>query len=344
MSRSRTRVDRRPLLDIASDVDLFVGREGELARLRRSVDLGLNAAVVGEPGSGKSSLLRRFAWSQRNEEGDRPEPVQISASGAADVAALLRELLRRVAGDEAAAAAELAGSGPTALLERLRTVLPERSVVLVDDLAADRGRELFGSLRDEVWRTGIVWVVAVDASESSALLRPPADVFFETVLRLEPLSDTEARDLLLRRGVRLPKRDADALARLAGGTPRRLVDLARAVVADERPVSELVAEDEQRRRRLAELGGPARALVETLADVGPASPSDPELQRRMGVTRPRLVALFRQLQEAGVVVELMPDRAAGTPGRPRTRYALANSGGAGGADPENVGGSRETSR
>ena len=56
MSARRLRVDRRPLLDIASDVELFVGRESELARLRRSIDLGLNVAVVGEPGSGKTSV------------------------------------------------------------------------------------------------------------------------------------------------------------------------------------------------------------------------------------------------------------------------------------------------
>ncbi len=332
-------MDRRPLLDVASDVDLFVGRESELARLRRSIDLGLNVAVVGEPGSGKSSLLRRLAWSERRERADRPEPVQFSASGAPDVGALLRELLRRVAGDEAAAAAQLAGSAPTALLERLATVLPERLLVVVDDLPADRGRELFGSLRDEVWRLGADWVVAVDVAEADALLRPPADVFFETVVRLGPLSADAAHDLLRRRGVELSYGDAEALVRLSGGNPRRLVDLARAVVADGRAASELVAEDADRHRRLAALGGPARALVQVLADVGPASPSDPDLQRRMGVTRPRLVALFRQLQEAGMVVELLPDRAAGTPGRPRTRYALTGAASA----PEIVGGSRDAS-
>jgi hypothetical protein len=342
MAARRVRVDRRPLLDIAADVDLFVGRQDELDRLHRSIDLGLNAAVVGEPGTGKSSLLRRLAFSERRDRPERPEPVQVSASNMPDVATLLRELLRRVAGDEAAAAAELANSVPAALLERLRVVLPERSLVLVDDLAADRGRELFGSLRDEVWRLGLSWVVAIDTAEAAALLRPPADVFFETVVRLAPLAVPEAHDLLRRRGVDLGDSDADTLAQLAGGVPRRLVDLARAVVADGRPVSGLVAERTDQARRLDALGEPARALVEALADVGPAGPSDPELQRRMGVTRPRLVTLFRQLEDAGVVVELLPDRSAGTPGRPRTRYALTEHSTDTSAAAETVGGSRDS--
>jgi hypothetical protein len=44
----------------------------------------------------------------------------------------------------------------------------------------------------------------------------------------------------------------------------------------------------------------------------------------MGVSRPRLVALFGELKDAGIVVELPPDRSSGGPGRPRTRYVLAD--------------------
>jgi hypothetical protein len=256
-------------------------------------------------------------------------------------AEFLRQLLRRVAGDEAAALAQAAGTSPAALIERLGGLLSERAVVLVDDLPAELGRTLFGALRDEVWRWGVSWVVAAADDEAGALLRPPTDVFFETVVRLAPLTPAEAAELLRRRGVRMSAEETEVLARLAGGIPRRLVDLARTVLVDGRPVAELTAAQEMREHSLGAVSVPARELAAVLADVGSASPSDRTLQERMGVTRPRLVALFAELRQAGVVVELPPDRSGGKPGRPRTRFALAA------ATPpelasETVGGPRDT--
>jgi energy-coupling factor transporter ATP-binding protein EcfA2 len=341
MTSSRVRLDRRPLLDTAPDADLFVGRSDELARLRRSVDLDLNAAVVGERGSGKSSLLRHLAWTLRRERSTEApaEPLLITAAGTTAPAALLRQMLRRVAGDEAAVVAEVAGTGPAALLDRLSGVLPERAVVLVDDVTAELGRALFGALRDEVWRLGATWVVAVADEQAGALLRPPADVFFETVVRLGPLTADEVSEVLRRRGVEVPPHEAHILARLARGVPRRLVDLARAVVVDGRPVAALEAEHATRDQALQTVSPPARDLAQVLADLGPAGPSDRAVQARMGVTRPRLVALFGELSDAGVVAELPPDRSAGTPGRPKTRYALVTDGD---ARVRNVGGPRDS--
>ena len=48
----------RPLLDNSADQALFVGRDDALARIERSLRSGLNCLVVGQPGSGKSSLVR----------------------------------------------------------------------------------------------------------------------------------------------------------------------------------------------------------------------------------------------------------------------------------------------
>ncbi|MDQ1636053.1 MAG: hypothetical protein QOJ32_2862 [Frankiaceae bacterium] len=323
----RLRLDRRPLLDTGPDAELFVGREAELTRLQRAVELGLNAVVVGEPGTGTSSLLRHLAWSMRSRK--LAAPIQVGAAAAEDVPTLLRGVLRRVAGDEAAAVAQIGALDAAALLDRLGRALPRGAIVLLDDLPAGLGRLLFGSLRDEVWRLGAQWVVAATSAAADDLLRPPVDAFFENVLRLGPLSAVEARKMLRRRGVELTKADAAVLTELSGGVPRRLVDLARALVEDGRTPAELAAESDAASQRLAEVSDSARALVAVLRDLGASSPSDPALQQRMQVTRPRLVALFTELRDAGLVVEATPDRTGSArTGRPRQRWVLTGTVGA----------------
>jgi hypothetical protein len=323
------RLDRRPLLETAVDADLFVDRARELERILRALDLELNVAVGGPDGTGRTSLLRRLVHQLQMSE--RPV-LFVGASGAGEPEELLRRVLRRVAGDEAAALAAYAALDADALLVRVGEALPAagaaRPVVVVDDLELEAGRALFGVLRDEVWRVAASWVVA-PSGDLAALLQPPVDAFFEVAVELPPL-DGEAVAELLRRRLDDPPADADLqrLAELSAGSPRRAVDLARSVVLDGIPVEVLADEARRRAERLADLSDPAVALVRQLESLGPLSPSDVDLQRRMGVSRPRLVALFGELRDAGVVAELPPDRSAGGPGRPRVRYTLA---------PQNVG-------
>jgi len=152
------RLDRRPLLDTTVDADLFVGREAEVARLLRAVELSLNTVVTGCHGIGRSSLLRRLAFCLRQRQ---VETVQISAAGVDDAADLLRRLLRRLAGEEAVAVATLAGLDADGLVEHIGRTAGERSrrsVVLLDDLSVPAGRSLFGALRDELWRLELTWL------------------------------------------------------------------------------------------------------------------------------------------------------------------------------------------
>ena len=332
------RVDRRPLLDTAVDADLFVGRAAELARLRRAVELGLNAVVTGPAGMGTTSLLRHLAWRLR---GEGVEPVQVSAADVEDAAGLLRKLLGRLAGEEAVAVAMVASLDASALVDRIAGILTGRTVVLVDDLPVDVGRAVFGALRDEVWRLAVTWIVGVPESAAAGVLRPPVDVFFEVVVELGPLSDGPARKLLRRRGLELAKPDAVTVTELGDGVPRRIVDLARALVLDGRTLDDLRTERVTRADRLNRVSEPAAALAAALEQLGSAGPSDTTLQARLGVSRPRLVTLFRELLDAGIVHELPPDRTAPGPGRPRSRYALEPAADAGGPAPRNVGGVRE---
>ena len=335
MERTQVRVDRRPLLDTAVDADLFVDREQELSRLLRAVELGLSACVTGAPGAGTTSLLRHLAWRLRAAG---TEPVQLSAADLTDAAEVLLRLLRRLAGDEAAAVARVAGLDAPALIERIGREIPERLVVLLDDASAEVGRALFGALRDEVWRLEATWIVGAPATEAPALLRPPVDAFFELVVDVGPLPPVDAAQLLRRRGTALPDGDLATLVRLADGNPRRLVDLARAVLVEGLSPADLAARRQRREARLRAVSATAAELLGVLDAVGAAGPSDPAVQARMGVSRPRLVTLFGELRDAGLVTESVAARNQGGPGRPRIRYAPAEVG----ADDDVVPGHRKT--
>jgi hypothetical protein len=339
VTRPRPRIDRRPLLDTAGDAELFVDRQDQLARLERAVTLRLNAVVTGPAGAGATSLLRHLTWQLRTGGGQSTTVLQVSAADAEDATEVLRRLLRRAAGDEAEAAAIVARSDAVAVLERLAATLPDDAVLLLDDVSAAVGRGLFGALRDDLWRLPVSWLVGVSATDAEVLLRPPADVFFEVVVELPPLSGEDARELLRRRGVDVQLADADALTALTDGVPRRLVDVGRTLLLEGRTVGDLLAERSGRQERVEGLSEPASALLRVLEDVGPAGPSDSSVQERMAVSRPRLVTLFRELLDAGLVAELGPGRETGSPkgpGRPRLRYRPIGS-----APFGNVGGSRD---
>ncbi len=325
------RLDRRPLLDTRGDSRLFVDRP-EAVRVLRSVRLGLNVLVHGGRGSGKTTLVRHVAHVLRNQRAPEPgEPLdtEVEHLSAADIDTpeeLLHRLLTRLEGAE-----QLPRSAdPHIVIERLRSVVGPRSatVVVVDDLSAPVGRVLFGALRDEVWGVGTTWVVTCAESEAEPLLLPPVDAFFDTVVGLSGLSAASSRDLVRRRldgssfGGALDDRVIDQLSALAGGNPRRLLDLVRAVVVDGQAVDDLLASSSAWQAHLAGLSRGAQLLAAEVDARGALSPSDDGLQRRMGVTRPRLAQLFGELQRAGLVEDTQVT--ASGPGRPRVVYRLTH--------------------
>jgi DNA-binding MarR family transcriptional regulator len=187
---------------------------------------------------------------------------------------------------------------------------------------------VFGGLRDEIWRLELAWVVGVEEEARDALLSAPVDVFFEVIVPLPPLSTKEAVALVRHRvGEKSPlnKSEITDLVRLGEGHPRRLVDLVRAVLLDGTTVDGLAERLRSRGSRLQHVSRPAASLAAELEALGPMSPSDTELQERMGVSRPRLVTLFSELRDAGLVREAAPARDGSRPGRPRVRYVLTDS-------------------
>jgi energy-coupling factor transporter ATP-binding protein EcfA2 len=298
-----------------------------MTTLVSALSYGFNVMVVGERGSGKSSLVNMLA-ARLEEESSRV--VQVSGGRFDSAADALRDIARRLATDESDGpeGADLVPRGGSDQLEgAYRTLadaagaLPDRVVIIVDGLASTLVHEIFGRLRDEMWALQLQWVVTGNIEEKAILLAPPADAFFEQILTLAPLTEPEVEELL---ALRDPEGelglDVRALiAERSAGNPGRALVLARQALVSLDPVSELnrgsvIEQIEQ------ELGEPAARLADDLARNGPSGPSDAQLLRRIGWSRPRAYQVFQALQQAGYV-EVSSERS-GRAGRPVHTYRL----------------------
>jgi hypothetical protein len=244
---------------------------------------------------------------------------------------LLQAVLTAVSRDAAVAfggAAE--DTAPTDLVNRLITAVGDQpappTVIVVDDVTADAGLDLFGALRDELWQVNARWLVTASTVQAAAFVRPPADVFFETRVQLEPFTVPEI-DEALRRRLEDPDGAGDhrvlsAAAEAGPLTPRRLLEVARELAADPTVGGAGLTTVQGLRERTAALeamGRPARMLAQELESLGWASASDERLLDRMGWTRPRVVQVIGELQQRGLIQ--MREENTGR-GRPRKLFRL----------------------
>lgn len=326
-------LSQRPLRATSVDASLFVDRAHELSRLEKAVGLRLNALLLGERGSGKTSLLHHLELRLR----EAGEPVRFVDAGPAGDADGLVALVAAAAGPASPPArlpAAAGPAGPGGELEELGEAAGGALVVLLDGVA-DPGvvHELFGRRRDAVWELPHTWVVSGNARERTEYLRPPADAFFDVVVDMEELSEDDAAELLRRRARAAREHDADAAAlldvapdlasRTAPRTPRRLLAAARAALLAGGDPRDAVAGLHALHARAAEVGRPAAVLLAELTGAGAVSASDEWLQERLGWTRARLVQVLRQLEEQGLVTASTEARGKG---RPRKLYRVGDGG------------------
>jgi energy-coupling factor transporter ATP-binding protein EcfA2 len=292
----------KPLLDTAADSSLFV-EPPELPRIDTALRQGLNVAVLGGPGSGKTTLLRQLTRHLRDQ--GRPV-VFVSAQHADDAAEALHVVREELAHVDVVpkplkdAARQSVDSGrPEDLVRSLEVPADEPTVVVLDDISPEAGHELFGRLRDILWRAPIGWLIAA-RSEDRGLLAAPADAFFEVVVELEPLPPERIGELLRRRlGEGAGRVPLPVLADASRGNPRRALELARAVVIDRHELTSVLTEQARRETRASELGRASSMLLREIEALGRAvSASDEELLRRMGWTRNRAVQVLGQLEDA----------------------------------------------
>ena len=209
---------------------------------------------------------------------------------------------------------------------------PERGypIIILDEMYEPAlVHQLFGRYRDEVWQLPFRWLVCGLATRRSRYLEPPADVFFDSVLTVDPLDDTASRDLLQTRLAAATADDAEATLRIiserdriveqGGGNPRQILVAARDAVL--RSPEETVSAD-----RLvdtaATLGTTVGLAVRHLLTNGPTSASDSRLLEHLDVTRARATQVLRRLEDAGLVYGFQDK---GGIGRPRKLYTTGLS-------------------
>lgn len=321
----------RPLGPTRADQRLFVDRTAETTNIMQAVASSRPALVLGEPGSGRTSLLNHVAWTLRNQKS-----ILISGELARDAAQLLGVLVARVQRlaepasprarwiEDLRALAQPDGPfgevvAPAVLLELLDLLgerlaaLPDGVCLMIDGIAPHVAHAVFGSLRNELWALeGARWIVAGDLAAGPLYREPPADAFFEQIVTLGPMSRSDATRLLKAHLPHLPKADIERAIAAGRGNPRRLLRAA----AGESDNTDALSD------RARKTAGPlAGALVEYLATHGPTSASDPRLRSQIGASRQRASQLMHQLESAGLL-ETLDYHEPGRRGRPARRFGI----------------------
>ena len=316
----------RPLIQSRSDQRRFVDRASETREVLQAIADAQPVLVLGDPGSGRTSLLNHVAWRLAGQSDPR-ESVVVSGELAHSPAQLLGVLvakLQRLAepgGSRGQWLQELQAlalpDGPfgevaqPAILMELVDLLGDRlaalkrgACLMIDGISPTVAHAVFGSLRNELWALeGAAWVVAGDTAAGPLYREPPADAFFARTVELGPLSDADAAKLLRAHIPELTKEQiAQAIAADGSGNPRRLLRAAADIQAGIRPT---VSATDALAQRAVDLAGPlAGRLTAYLADHGPAAASDDRLLRQVGASRQRVSQLMHQLESAGLLETL----------------------------------------
>ena len=310
---------KRPLLDTAADQALFVSDESR-SRVVRDALLDRNTLIVGDAGSGKTSLLYRIRAGAR-ESSRSPAVLMVNAQHA-DTGRDLVDLILHEAENEdwledATRPAHDDPFGPVAQIRRLAGA-PDHSLVLIDDPDPGQALTLFGRLRDELFQITTRFAVTVTPATFRRINKPPADVFFDTVIELEPLDADAAFELL-----RVRKERGEIPGQVLWPTrpmhPRAILLDAQAGPVGRRHDRALQAHLTGLAKQTA---GPTGAgLLAEIWGRGALSASDPDLQRSLGVTRARLTQLLKSLERAEVLISF-PQATPRAMGRPKTLYDI----------------------
>jgi hypothetical protein len=329
---SQSRADQRRFVDRSLETDAIIG----------ALAASQPVLLLGERGSGRTSLLNHVAW-RFAHEGERRDTVMVSGELASNPSQLLGVLVARVgrlgesAGSRARWIEDLRAlslpDGPfgqvaqPAILMELVDLLGERLAelerpvcLMVDGIAPKVAHGVFGSLRNELWTLeGATWVVTGDVAAEALYLEPPADAFFERTVKLWPLVDADAAKLLSAHVPTLTEAEIDRAIDVAEGNPRRLLRAAgdiEAGIAPGRSATDKFAE--QATHVAGQLAG---AIVEYLAAHGPTAASDETMLRQIGASRQRASQLLHELETAGLL-ETIEQHEPGRRGRPPRRFAL----------------------
>src|SRR5680860_1600025 len=140
-------ISQRPLSGSDADQRLFVDRDEETSAVQRALDLGFNVLVLGDPKSGRTSLLRHTERLAA-DSGRRTAFVDAHAHGGLSE---LLEALRTALGVAPGRQPVTPDSVTESDLLALAAAPEEAATVFVDNLAPGDAQILFGRFRDALW-------------------------------------------------------------------------------------------------------------------------------------------------------------------------------------------------
>jgi type II secretory pathway predicted ATPase ExeA len=328
----------RPLLPTKADRRYLVDRP-EADLVVRNVQAGMNTLVLAERGMGKTTFLRHVGARLQDEASFTT--VYVDGRRLDDAAMILRTVRDELAGPRTGLGAMLDESARTSAMlftpmpaelrneEALRLVRElastaegRKACVLLDDPEPDSAHRLFGRLRDELWQTELLWVVAGDSARRQQYLTPPADAFFERVVELPPLTEAQQEALIAKR---LEKGDDRNMVAVQGesGNPRALLAALREATSADDAQAMLARRAERQTRVDVQLGSLAGMMLAEIEDGALASASDPDWLKRFGVSRQRAQQVLAALERSGLV---RGERLPGSTGRPRKVYRHLEAG------------------
>jgi DNA-binding transcriptional ArsR family regulator len=306
-------ISQRPLSGSDADQRLFVDREEETSAVLRALELGFNVLVVGDPKSGRTSLLRHVERLVA-DSGRRTAFVDgLSHVGLPALLEALRGALRAAPGQPQVTA----GPRSTVNESDVATLAPalddsapgDGATVFVDNLTPGVAQALFGRFRDALWQLPYHWVVAGLLVRRSEYLEPPADSFFDSIVELGSLNEKDARSLLRTRietagdsdDAHLLERSMEEIVKgTVERTPGALLAGARATLLRGAPDSAFA--DLVKLQTQAKSMGRGHAMVfSELEAMAPVHAGDERLLQRLGYTRPRIVQILKDLEREGVV-------------------------------------------
>ncbi len=326
-------VSQRPL---PGGDPLYVPQPEPERLLRRALDLGMNIAVRGEAGTGKTTLtnhviasaeiaadrvvridchaltvretLYRLAegwgWSKPTHSW-KPKPGSALAFGGGLMSVTHEQVpippdTDRLDGDDIELLSDtIVDRSTTDELDGNDVELPW--VAIIEDPSPAAVTAIFGGHRDRLWQLPVQWIVLTRGGISS-----DAGLFFEAQVTLGDIEVSAAQELLERRLVAAGRQDPTLVNTVIQQVPLRPRDLVAAardglLHAEDAPARFRVQGDLT--ERAAALGRPHAMLMYELLSRGAASASDEALLQRLGYSRARLAQLLAEMRDAGLLVK-----------------------------------------
>ena len=296
----------RPLLVDGIDADRYVARPALEGALADAVMAERNTLLLGRPGTGKTTLLRKLAadlrptgkpvaWVNPAIAGDGIQLLELIADALAAAANVTDDATPRTAPADA--------TGPLRLLRALDLVPREPPAVVILDGPVDdqAGYDVFGRLRDQLWELPHTWVLAATPERSGPVRAAPADAFWSTIVEVGPFDAREIEQMLARGLTPAERLLVDAHERRPlQDTPRGVVRFVQDVL-DGTASGDDVPADVRHERAVAIGPSASMALAELEALGHPAAAGDPELLERLGWTRPYTSRILASLEAHGLL-------------------------------------------